>query len=87
MAAPQIFQRVASARAIDDLNRGNSYERGIDVVQDWKKAVFFYRRAAHEGLDIAQNNLSVCYENGDGVPQDWTMAARYYRMATRQRAA
>jgi hypothetical protein len=61
-------------------NLGSAYERGSGVVQDWAKAVHFYRLAAEQGLHIAQFALGVCYECGKGVAQDAAEGVRYNRL-------
>ena len=42
------------------------------------------RRAADQGVALAQYNLGVSYETGRGVPQDDAEAVRWYRLAADQ---
>ena len=44
----------------------------------------WYRKAAEQGVDKAQNNLGVMYEKGVGVPQDYQEAVNWYRKAAEQ---
>ncbi|MEZ9417619.1 tetratricopeptide repeat protein, partial [Vibrio sp. 10N.286.49.E1] len=59
-------------------NLGLSYERGVGVIQDYKEAVSWYRKAAEQGHALAQNNLGVMYEEGRGVSQDYKEAVSWY---------
>jgi hypothetical protein len=61
---------------------GLFYEWGLHgVKEDHSQAIQWYRRAAEQGLLVAQVVLAHRYENGDDVPQDYEEAARWYRMA------
>lgn len=57
------------------------YENGNGVVQDYAEAVRWYRLAAAEGDEDAQNNLGVKYYYGMGVPQDYVRAHMWYNLA------
>ena len=57
-------------------------ERGVP--QDYAEAVKWYRKAAEQGLQIAQTNLGVMYGQGHGVPQDYAEAVKWYRKAAEQ---
>ena len=63
---------------------GYMYDCGIEVEQDYKEAVKWYRKAAAQGNARAQSNLGVCYENGTGVEQDYREAVKWYRKAVEQ---
>ncbi len=52
--------------------------------QDYIQAAFWYRKAADQGDDGAQNNLAILYDNGQGVPQDHVRAVHWYRIAADQ---
>ena len=45
------------------------YYKGEGVAQDYQEAVKWYRLAAEQGDEDAQNNLAVMYQNGTGVAQ------------------
>ncbi len=60
------------------------YSLGKGVPQDDAEADRWYRRAAEQGLAIAQYNLGLKYDIGAGVPQDGAEAARWHRRAAEQ---
>jgi hypothetical protein len=51
------------------------YDQGHGVPQDYAQAAIWYRKAAEQGLALAQSNLGVLYEEGRGVPKDYAQAA------------
>jgi len=60
------------------------YEKGHGLAQDYKQAIYWYKKAAdHENVD-AELNLGVMYHNGQGVPQDYEQAGYWYRKAADQ---
>ncbi len=65
-------------------NLGVYYEHGWGVKQDYAQAVYWYRKAAEQGLADAMNNLGVCYYNGKGVRQDYAQAVYWYRKAAKK---
>ena len=70
------------AKAQADL--GDAYALGLDIQQDARAAVRWYRLAAEQGHAGAQNDLGRMYANGQGVPQDPRAAVRWYRLAADQ---
>ena len=58
------------------------YSNGKGVPQDNAEAVKWYRLAAEQGYDKAQNYLGIMFELGDGVLQDNTMAHMWYNIAS-----
>ena len=62
-------------------NLGVMYDNGQGVLQDYKQAVAWYRKAAVQGVAQAQSNLGLLYEKGQGVPKDYVMAHMYYNIA------
>ena len=52
--------------------------------KDYASAVYWWRKAAEQGLAYAQLSLGICYENGDGVTQDYAEAVYWYRKAAEQ---
>jgi len=60
------------------------YARGEGVPQDDAQAVIWYRKAAEQGLALAQNDVAFAYLNGKGVLQDYTQAATWFRKAAEQ---
>ena len=63
------------------INLGVMYRNGQGVIQDYKQAVKWYRKAAEQGDATAQYNLGVMYDNGRGVPKDYVMAHMYWNIA------
>ena len=64
---------------------GGAYLQGIGgLPKDEKLAVFWYRKAADQGLKEAQFALGVCYANGLGLPKDLEQAVKWYRKAADQ---
>ena len=60
------------------------YHSGDGVLQDYTKALQWYRKAAQKGNAEAQNNLGNMYYNGDGVVKDYVQAVEWYRKAANQ---
>jgi TPR repeat protein len=58
------------------------YPQGLK--QDYAVAAEWYRKAANQGLDVAQFKLGWMYESGHGVPQDYAEAGSWYRKAADQ---
>ena len=58
------------------------YRKGEGVPQDYAEAAKWYRLAAEQGFEFAQNSLGVMYEYGQGVLQDNTMAHMWYNIAS-----
>ena len=66
---------------------GQMYDLGRGVGKDFKQAAIWYRRAADQGLPVAQHNLARMYETGEGVHvSDYALsaAASWYRRAAQQ---
>jgi TPR repeat protein len=63
---------------------GSMHEDGQGTSQNFKQAVWWYRKAAERGHEAAQIFLARMYEDGRGVPQDYGQAVRWYRMAAEQ---
>jgi TPR repeat protein len=47
---------------------------GHGVPQDLAQAAFWWRKAAEQGVAVAQYNLGIFYNMGLGVPQDYAEA-------------
>ena len=84
----QLFQKVLRLAEDGDVTAqfevGKNYCWGTNTVQDYEKAVVWYRKAAEAGNARAQNNLGYCYKNGQGVEQDYEEAVKWYRKAAEQ---
>ena len=62
-------------------NLGVSYYYGNGVIQNYKKAVQYYQKAAAKNHPYGMYNLAVACENGCGTPMDLDKAIKYYEMA------
>ena len=69
------------AKAQNDL--GVCYYNGDGVEQDYEKAVYWFTKAAEEGLVEAQNNLGLLYY-GEGGWQDYEKAVYWLTKAAEQ---
>jgi hypothetical protein len=60
------------------------YGHGTGVNKDSVEAVKWYRKAAEQGLALAQYNLGVMYEDGEGVRQDYETTLQWYSKSAQQ---
>jgi S1-C subfamily serine protease len=60
------------------------YDMGDGVREDDAEAARWYRRAAEQGLAVAQFDLGVMYSLGEGMRRNDTEAVRWYRLAAEQ---
>jgi len=63
---------------------GVCYANGFYVEKDMEKAAYWFRKAARQGLDVAQFNLANCYYHGNGVKKDRDLAFYWYNRAYEQ---
>lgn len=67
------------------LHLGDAYFKGEGVEKDLAEAVIWYRKAADQGVAIAQNSLGDCYRYRYGVGRhNFTEAVKWYRKAAEQ---
>ena len=66
---------------IDQYNLGLCYYKGNGVTKDYAQAVYWYRKAAEQGVAQAQNYLASCYYFGNGVEKDGNTALYWYEQA------
>jgi len=73
-------------RGHDEAQRrlGMMYYFGDGVKQDYKEAVFWYRKSAEQGNPAAQNNIAFMYMAGKGILQDYKEAFRWYSKSASQ---
>lgn len=57
------------------------YAAGKDVPQDYKRAVYWFARAADSGIANAHYNLGVMFQQGLGVREDLKKAIGWYKSA------
>ena len=70
-------------------NLANCYFKGFikpirGQAYDYPSAVKWYRKAAEQGLDIAQLMLGKCYSSGQGVELNYEEATKWYQKAAEQ---
>ncbi len=58
-----------------------SYDKGLGVKANIKKAAYWYRKAANDGHVKAMASLGTLYEFGEGVKKSVVSALVYYRLA------
>lgn len=63
---------------------GYSFRLGKGVAKDDKEAVKWFRKAAEQGLALAQFDLGECYLEGTGVDKDEKEAVKWFRKAAEQ---
>lgn len=81
----QAFRQSAimyDARACDCL--AECYQKGLGVAQNDKEAFIWYKRAAEEGINHAQRELSNCYAGGLGTDRDPEQASYWQKQAEEQ---
>ena len=60
------------------------YREGRGIKQNYTEAVKWYKKAAQQGDDVAQNNLGVMYHNGTGIYKDLRQAKYWYQKSAAQ---
>ena len=63
---------------------GAIYAEGIEVKQNYKKALKWYRKAAAQGHAKSQFSLGLLYYRGNGVNRDLKASANWYQKAAEQ---
>lgn len=89
-AAPykkSLYNRLKRVVSTASYHIGFMYETGKGVIQNYAKAVEWYRPAAEEGLAAAQRRLGNMYLNGRGVPLDYQKGAMWLKLAAAQKLA
>lgn len=61
--------------------RAQMYSNGDGVIQSYKQAAKWYRKAAEHGYAYAQFNLAGMYKNGEGVVEDYVEAYKWILLA------
>src|SRR5438105_9762858 len=59
------------------------HQAGRGARQDDVDAPKWFRRAAHQGLAVAQINLGLAYAKGEGVSQDHVSAHKWFNLAAK----
>ncbi|MBE7562713.1 sel1 repeat family protein [Acidithiobacillus sp. HP-6] len=63
---------------------GSCYERFGGLQQNEKKSSYWYRKAAMQGVAMAEYDLGKAYYHGRGVRQSSTQALYWYKKAETQ---
>ena len=63
---------------------GDKFAAGVEVPQDLKQAVEWYRKAADQGSAAGELDLADAYRDGRGVVRDKVLAAEWYLKAAEQ---
>lgn len=74
----KLQQGAAAGNAYDQLNLGAAYDNGIGVTRDIDKALYWYQKAAEQGVAEAQFNLAhlmVSEEMSAVVAAEWMRKA------------
>jgi len=80
-----LIARAAAGDASAQLQMGDLCREGDGLTaQDLTESARWYRLAAEQGNDEAQNNLGAMCQHGMGVPADMVEAAKWYRLAAAQ---
>ena len=57
---------------------GVNYGKGYGVEQSYKKAIYWWQKAAEQGHAEAQFNLGYCYYNGKGIELSKSKATYWF---------
>jgi V8-like Glu-specific endopeptidase len=74
----------ASGDARAEFDVGFMHAYGWGVARNPAEAIAWYRKAAEQGLPVAQHFLGLAYFNGEGVRPDGVEAARWFARAAAQ---
>lgn len=64
-----------------EYKRGQAYVKGSSVPKNYKKAVFWLKKAAVQGNAKAETAMGVVYAEGDGVPRNYSKAVYWLNKA------
>jgi TPR repeat protein/uncharacterized membrane protein YhaH (DUF805 family) len=65
-------------------NLGARYYHGQGIEQDYKQAIYWFRKSAEQGFAEAQHYFGICLEKGQGIEQDYKQAVYWYLKAAEQ---
>ncbi|WP_411675232.1 tetratricopeptide repeat protein [Acidiferrobacter thiooxydans] len=66
------------------MDLGSDYATGRGVSQDYAKAVYWYKKAAAQGISAGETALGSLYANRHGVLKNYVKAVYWYRRAAAQ---
>ena len=73
--------KAKQGNAASQVDFGWMYSEGVGVPQNYKKAVYWWSKAAEQGNARAQSNLGRMYAKGKGVPQNDNKAVYWWNEA------
>lgn len=77
----ELETKAAQGYVKQELELAADYLAGRGVPKDLAQAAYWYRKAADQGIPVAQNYMGYLYTVGMGVPQDHAEAVRWYERA------
>lgn len=80
----QLEQLATQGHLMAQFALGLLYDKGLNVQQDYEKAVKWYLKAAEQEDAKAQNNLGAMYYYGKGVDQNNNKAVKWYQKSAEQ---
>ena len=93
VSAENCPQAISNFKKANELTGGNNpacqFFIGLSyqMSENYTQAVYWYRKAADQGVAEAQHNLGLCYADGKGVTKDNKQAVYWYRKAAEQEVA
>lgn len=77
------FDQSLNKTGIPQFELGYIYQTGIGVIQNYKLAIDWYKKASVQGNNpSAQYNLGIMYMKGLGIPRDYTIAHALFNLAS-----
>jgi len=80
----ELSDSAKQGKVYDQLLLGYKYYIGLDVPQDFKKALKWYHKAAERGSADAQIYLGTMYHNGEGTEVDYVKSYMWLNLAAMQ---
>ena len=74
-------RQASSGSAVAQAELGLRYQQGEGVVQDVKKAFYWFKKAAEQGNPIGLEEVGTAYYRGDGVAHDNQKAIYWWKQA------
>ena len=74
-------RQASSGSAVAQAELGLRYQQGEGVVQDVKKAFYWFKKAAEQGNPIGLEEVGTAYYLGDGVAHDNQKAIYWWKQA------
>ncbi len=78
------FKKAKQGDAAAQYSVGVMYKDGDGTTQNYKQALYWYKKAANQGFIDAQFNLGVMYYHGAGTTQDHKQAFYWFKKSAEQ---